>query len=64
MEIHLFYTNNCADEYEPPGFLPTNNEPILYPIIDGWTREVQSCGSMDTGIHAYASRKDGILRTD
>ncbi|EFE41270.1 meiosis specific protein Hop1, putative [Trichophyton verrucosum HKI 0517] len=51
LEIHLFYTQNCPQQYEPHGFKPTTHDQILYPRDDSWRKETQSCGIMDAGCH-------------
>ncbi|KAH8435334.1 putative meiosis specific protein Hop1 [Aspergillus melleus] len=49
--IHLFYTQDCPPEYEPPGFTTARDETINYPRDDNWRKESQSCGTMDSGWH-------------
>ncbi|PLB50160.1 hypothetical protein P170DRAFT_404963 [Aspergillus steynii IBT 23096] len=49
--VHLFYTENCPPEYEPPGFTTARNETINYPRDNNWKKETQSCGVMDGGWH-------------
>ncbi|EZF35487.1 hypothetical protein H101_00974 [Trichophyton interdigitale H6] len=51
LEIHLFYTQNCPQQYEPRGFKPTTHDQILYPRDDNWKKETQSCGIMNAGCH-------------
>ena len=53
MEVHLFYTEDCPDEYEPPGFRNSSAGDLVYPHDDRWTKESQSCGTMDTSFHRY-----------
>ncbi|ODM22937.1 hypothetical protein SI65_00526 [Aspergillus cristatus] len=50
--IHLFYTEDCPPEYEPPGFAKSTNDTFKYPFNENWQRETQSCGTMDSGCHA------------
>lgn len=50
--IHLFYTEDCPPEYEPPGFAKSTNDTFRYPFNENWQRETQSCGTMDSGCHA------------
>ncbi|KAL1956286.1 hypothetical protein VTO42DRAFT_7459 [Malbranchea cinnamomea] len=52
MEIHLFYTEDCPADYEPPGFRMAAHDPLVFPNSEDWTRETQSCGSMDSGFHS------------
>lgn len=49
--IHLFYTEDCPPEYEPPGFAKSTNDTFKYPFNENWQRETQSCGTMDSGCH-------------
>ncbi|KAI1940353.1 hypothetical protein LOY94_004878 [Ophidiomyces ophidiicola] len=56
LHVHLFYNENCQPEYEPPGFESTEFECISYPQIENWTKETQSCGSMDGPYHRVGLR--------
>lgn len=49
--IHLFYTDDCPPEYEPPGFTGAMNDVIKYPLNENWRKETQSCGAMNSGWH-------------
>jgi hypothetical protein len=49
--IHLFYTDDCPPEYEPPGFTSAMNDVIKYPLNENWRKETQSCGAMNSGWH-------------
>ncbi|KMU76345.1 hypothetical protein CISG_01079 [Coccidioides immitis RMSCC 3703] len=51
LHIHLFYTEDCPLEYEPPGFKNSALEDIRFPRIEHWTKETQSCGTMDGPYH-------------
>ncbi|KAK2739734.1 DNA binding protein [Onygenales sp. PD_40] len=51
MEIHLFYTDTSPPGYEPPGFKTAEHDDLLFARNELWSRETQSCGAMDTGIH-------------
>ncbi|EAW06931.1 putative meiosis specific protein Hop1 [Aspergillus clavatus NRRL 1] len=50
--VHLFYTEDCPPDYEPPGFTGALNDTIKYPLTENWRKETQSCGSMDSGWHS------------
>ncbi|EYE91024.1 putative meiosis specific protein Hop1 [Aspergillus ruber CBS 135680] len=50
--IHLFYTEDCPPEYEPPGFAKSTNDTFKYPFNENWQRETQSCGTMNSRCHA------------
>ncbi|OJJ40271.1 hypothetical protein ASPWEDRAFT_33619 [Aspergillus wentii DTO 134E9] len=49
--IHLFYTDDCPPEYEPPGFAVAPSDTIRYPYNENWRKESQSCGIMESGFH-------------
>ncbi|KAL2840559.1 HORMA domain-containing protein [Aspergillus pseudoustus] len=49
--IHLFYTEDCPPEYEPPGFAGARDGTINYPLTENWQKESQPCGTMDSGWH-------------
>ncbi|PLN84714.1 putative meiosis specific protein Hop1 [Aspergillus taichungensis] len=49
--VHLFYTEDCPSDYEPPGFVGGRNEIIKYPFNESWQKESQPCGTMDSGWH-------------
>ncbi|PGG99064.1 hypothetical protein AJ79_08698 [Helicocarpus griseus UAMH5409] len=52
MEIHLFYTKNSPPGYEPPGFKAAEHNDLFFAQNEMWSRETQSCGAMETGIHS------------
>lgn len=54
MEFHLFYTDDCPPDYEPPGFQRADHGNLMFPRDDEWCKITQSCGNMDTGIHRYS----------
>ncbi|KAL4932120.1 putative meiosis specific protein Hop1 [Aspergillus undulatus] len=49
--VHLFYTEDCPPEYEPPGFNGARDGTINYPLTENWMRESQTCGQMESGWH-------------
>ncbi|KAL4942669.1 hypothetical protein BDV06DRAFT_235265 [Aspergillus oleicola] len=49
--VHLFYTEDCPPEYEPPGFNGARDGTINYPLTENWIRESQTCGQMESGWH-------------
>ncbi|KAF9885193.1 DNA binding protein [Aspergillus nanangensis] len=49
--IHLFYTDDCPPDYEPPGFATAKTDTIRYPMNDHWRKDSQLCGTMDSGWH-------------
>ncbi|EFW21323.1 conserved hypothetical protein [Coccidioides posadasii str. Silveira] len=51
LHVHLFYTEDCPLEYEPPGFKNSALEDIRFPRIENWTKQTQSCGMMDGPYH-------------
>ncbi|KLJ10566.1 hypothetical protein EMPG_14052 [Blastomyces silverae] len=52
MELHLFYTDGSPPGYEPPGFKAAEHNDLLFAQNELWSRETQSCGAMETGIHS------------
>ncbi|OAT02764.1 meiosis specific protein Hop1 [Blastomyces dermatitidis ER-3] len=52
MELHLFYTDGSPPGYEPPGFKAAEHNDLLFAQNEMWSRETQSCGAMETGIHS------------
>ncbi|OAX77564.1 hypothetical protein ACJ72_08136, partial [Emergomyces africanus] len=52
MEIHLFYTDGSPEGYEPPGFKTAEHNDLLFARNEMWSRETQSCGAMETGVHS------------
>ncbi|OJD10318.1 hypothetical protein AJ78_08626 [Emergomyces pasteurianus Ep9510] len=52
MEIHLFYTDGSPAGYEPPGFKAAEHNDLLFARNEMWSRETQSCGVMETGVHS------------
>ncbi|PYH46883.1 putative meiosis specific protein Hop1 [Aspergillus saccharolyticus JOP 1030-1] len=61
--VHLFYTDNCPPEYEPPGFSGAKDDTIRFPHTDNWKRESQSCGLMDSGWHTVGLRVSSMKWT-
>ncbi|KAI9370851.1 HORMA domain-containing protein [Aspergillus egyptiacus] len=49
--IHLFYTEDCPPDYEPPGFTGARDGTINYPLTENWRRETQTCGKMESSWH-------------
>ena len=49
--IHLFYTDSCPQEYDPPGFSAGDGYTLNFPLTENWKRESQSCGIMNSGFH-------------
>lgn len=49
--VHLFYTDDCPEDYEPAGFGAANDEYIYFPIDQEWRRESITFGSADSGYH-------------
>ncbi|KAF4225365.1 hypothetical protein CNMCM6805_008610 [Aspergillus fumigatiaffinis] len=61
--IHLFYTDDCPPEYEPPGFTGAMNEVIKYPLNENWRKETQSCGAMNSGWHTVGLKVTSLKWT-
>ncbi|KAJ9635129.1 hypothetical protein H2199_008615 [Coniosporium tulheliwenetii] len=54
LTMHLFYTDDCDPEYEPPGFEASQNTQIRFPENGAWQKTTQSCGTMDAGFHTVS----------
>ncbi|KAI5291701.1 DNA binding protein, partial [Ascosphaera acerosa] len=54
MEIHIFHTDGCPPDYNPPGFQTAQDgeaqRPLLFPSDDNWSIERQQCGAVKTGL--------------
>lgn len=50
--IHLVYTEDCPDTYEPPGFEPSDARTIMYPASDEWAFKTSACRPINAGHHA------------
>ncbi|PWY94465.1 meiosis specific protein Hop1 [Aspergillus sclerotioniger CBS 115572] len=62
--VHLFYTDDCPPEYDPPGFNgAANDDTIQFPLNDNWKRESQSCGQMDSGWHTVGLKVTSLKWT-
>lgn len=61
LEIHLFYTDNCPQEYEPPGFNKASSDMICFPSNDLWRPEGQLCGRMDSGYHTLVTLQPHLI---
>lgn len=51
-KIHLVYTEDCPDTYEPPGFEPSSVRTIMYPVNEEWARKTSACRPVNAGHHA------------
>ncbi|KAL5355156.1 HORMA domain-containing protein [Aspergillus floccosus] len=61
--IHLFYTDDCPPDYEPPGFSAAKSDTIKYPLDANWRKESQSCGFMDSGWHTVGLKVTSLKWT-
>ncbi|KAG2418035.1 hypothetical protein HFD88_001135 [Aspergillus terreus] len=61
--IHLFYTDDCPPDYEPPGFSAAKSDTIKYPFGANWRKESQSCGFMDSGWHTVGLKVTSLKWT-
>ncbi|PKY00797.1 putative meiosis specific protein Hop1 [Aspergillus campestris IBT 28561] len=61
--VHLFYTEDCPSDYEPPGFVGGRNETIKYPFSENWHKESQPCGTMDSGWHTVGLKVTSLKWT-
>ncbi|KAL1964046.1 hypothetical protein VTN77DRAFT_7592 [Rasamsonia byssochlamydoides] len=58
--VHLFYTEDCPAEYEPPGFSRANDDSMCFPLDQEWKRETISLGTMDGGYHTVGLRVSNL----
>ncbi|KAL3475470.1 HORMA domain-containing protein [Aspergillus californicus] len=58
--VHLFYTEDCPTDYEPPGFTGARDGIINYPLTENWMRESQACGRMESGWHTVGLKVSSL----
>ncbi|RJE20030.1 meiosis specific protein Hop1 [Aspergillus sclerotialis] len=63
LAIHLFYTDSCPREYDPPGFSAGEGYSLNYPLTENWKRESQSCGIMNSGFHTVGLKVTSLKWT-
>ncbi|KKZ60919.1 hypothetical protein EMCG_00680 [[Emmonsia] crescens] len=63
MEIHLFYADGSPAGYEPPGFKAAEHNDLWFAQNEMWSRETQSCGAMETGIHSVGLKVSSLKRS-
>ncbi|KAE8386892.1 meiosis specific protein Hop1 [Aspergillus alliaceus] len=61
--VHLFYTEDCPSDYEPPGFTTANKDTIRFPFNENWRKESQLCGTMNSGWHTVGLRVTSLKWT-
>ncbi|OJJ59606.1 hypothetical protein ASPSYDRAFT_57174 [Aspergillus sydowii CBS 593.65] len=61
--VHLFYTEDCPPDYEPPGFNGARDGTINYPLTENWRRESQACGKMESGSHTVGLKVTSLKWT-
>ncbi|RAH55830.1 meiosis specific protein Hop1 [Aspergillus piperis CBS 112811] len=61
--VHLFYTEDCPPDYEPPGFNGADDVTIKFPLSENWKRESQSCGQMNSGRHTVGLKVTSLKWT-
>ena len=54
LNMHLFYTDKCDPEYEPPGFNKSNDNKVTFPETEEWKKATSNCGGMDAGFHTVS----------
>jgi hypothetical protein len=50
LNMHLFYTDECAADYHPPGFQMARDDEIFFPNAE-WKKSTAKCGEMNAGFH-------------
>ncbi|PYH35035.1 putative meiosis specific protein Hop1 [Aspergillus neoniger CBS 115656] len=61
--VHLFYTEDCPPDYEPPGFNGADDDTIKFPLSVNWKKESQSCGQMNSGRHTVGLKVTSLKWT-
>ncbi|KAL4881940.1 HORMA domain-containing protein [Aspergillus karnatakaensis] len=61
--VHLFYTDDCPSDYDPPGFNGSKDGTINYPLTEHWRRETQPCGKMESGFHTVGLKVTSLKWT-
>ena len=51
LTVHVFYTDDCPQEYVAPGFRPSREHNIFVPHNDLWRMTVADAGSTDLGFY-------------
>lgn len=54
LNMHLFYTDKCDPEYEPPGFNKSDDNKVAFPETEEWKKATSNCGGMDAGFHTVS----------
>jgi hypothetical protein len=50
--MQLYYTDDCDNVYEPPGFAACKDTRLWFAEHDGWTKQTEDYGVLDAGYHA------------
>ncbi|KAF2261589.1 DNA-binding protein [Lojkania enalia] len=53
LKMHLIYTEDCPDDYLPPGFELSTDYSIRYPN-SGWKKMDSNMGKVDAGFHSVS----------
>lgn len=53
LNVHLYYTDDCPKEYEPPGFKPVHDLKQLWTSDNNWIKGTSTCGPSSLGYHSY-----------
>ncbi|KAL4867754.1 hypothetical protein BDV12DRAFT_170783, partial [Aspergillus spectabilis] len=61
--VHLFYTEDCPADYDPPGFKGARDGTINYPLTENWKRVTQPCGKMESGWHTVGLKVTSLKWT-
>ncbi|KAF2465400.1 uncharacterized protein BDR25DRAFT_345980 [Lindgomyces ingoldianus] len=63
VRMHLFYTDDRPEQYEPPGFQKAAGTCIFFPNAN-WKTTSSTCGPMDAGFHKVSLKISHILPSD
>jgi meiosis-specific protein len=53
MEMRLYHTDDCPNDYQPPGFVPSlGATDLFFPLSSGWRKTDSTVGAISTGHHS------------
>ncbi|KAL5337908.1 HORMA domain-containing protein [Aspergillus crustosus] len=61
--VHLFYTEDCPSDYDPPGFNGARDGTMNWPLTENWKRVTQPCGKMESGWHTVGLKVTSLKWT-
>ncbi|KAF2739617.1 DNA-binding protein [Polyplosphaeria fusca] len=62
LEMRLLYTDDCPEDYQPPGFVHSQTDGSLhFPSASGWKTTSSMVGAISTGYHSVAVNMSYML---